>query len=68
LYFSKQTCNSVQQSSGEISGPHGGEYEDNSSATLRRAVWQKLTDVSGILTDDGGSKHLYYSVGQFLSD
>jgi hypothetical protein len=31
----------MQQSSGEISGPHGGEYEDNSSLTLRRAVWQK---------------------------
>jgi hypothetical protein len=54
----------------EISGSHGGEYEDGlSSGSLRRVVWYKFTDVSEMLAasiframsdsaDDGGSKHL----------
>jgi hypothetical protein len=51
----------------EISGFHGGEYEDGCLlGCLRRVVWWKFTDVSEVLTasivramsDDGGSKYL----------
>jgi hypothetical protein len=34
----------------EISGSHGGDYEDGSSGLLRRVVWLKFTDVSEVLT------------------
>jgi hypothetical protein len=34
---------------GKISGSRGGEYEDDVSfEMLRRAVWQKFTDVSKV--------------------
>jgi hypothetical protein len=36
----------------EISGSHGGEYEDDLSAgMLRRVVWYKLVDVSDAFID-----------------
>jgi hypothetical protein len=35
---------------GEISGSHGGLYEDESSGMLRCVVWYKFTDVSEVLT------------------
>jgi hypothetical protein len=46
----------------DISGSHGGEYEDSSLlGILRPAVSHKLSDVSDVrLThrpDDGGSRH-----------
>jgi hypothetical protein len=48
---------------GEISGSHGGEYEDDSSRMMSPVVSYKLTDVSEELTathrpDDGGNKRI----------
>jgi hypothetical protein len=44
-------CNSglTSFSIGEISGSHGGKYEDIFFGMLRRVVWQKLTDISKVL-------------------
>jgi hypothetical protein len=57
---------------GEILGSHGGGFEEDCSGMLHRVVWQKLIDVSGVLTvciavtmEAVGSKHFLH-VSLFL--